>query len=309
MKKKQEVQYRYYDLPENSYVLALLGSGWIRPYGSDLDAMHFHNHLEIGYCYDGKGTLAFPGKTCAYQSGSFSVIPKNHLHNTIAAHGTTNRWEYIFVDVDSFINSMYEKNTSMGKSILDRVNSGELLLTYQDNREIADIVLSIMNLYRENGELYLECAKGLLLALIVRLACLQPDNLRDVNESQAGIGTIVGALDYVDKNYPEKIQVSDMANACHLSESHLRRLFHQHMNLSPVDYINLVRLEAVCKKLRTSRDPIQDIAISCGFASISSLNRIFKKTLDVSPHEWRKTTQFHEESLANQRVVVFNGWR
>ncbi len=40
-RKKQEIEFRYYEIPQNEPCMALLGEAWIRPYG--MDSLHFHN--------------------------------------------------------------------------------------------------------------------------------------------------------------------------------------------------------------------------------------------------------------------------
>ena len=44
-------------MPENRTVMALLGEKWRQNYGRDIDYLHFHNYLEIGYCHEGKGAM------------------------------------------------------------------------------------------------------------------------------------------------------------------------------------------------------------------------------------------------------------
>ena len=45
---KENVEFRYYEIPQGMPVLPLLGEKWITRYGAD--PMHFHNYLELGYC-------------------------------------------------------------------------------------------------------------------------------------------------------------------------------------------------------------------------------------------------------------------
>ena len=54
-KKKEELEFRFYEIPQNQPVLALLGEKWVQHYGSGVDRLHFHNYMEIGYCYGGEG--------------------------------------------------------------------------------------------------------------------------------------------------------------------------------------------------------------------------------------------------------------
>ena len=53
------MEYRYYEIPAGSPVLALLGDKWVQNYGREIDYLHFHNHLEVGFCYYGEGTVTF----------------------------------------------------------------------------------------------------------------------------------------------------------------------------------------------------------------------------------------------------------
>ena len=50
-KRKKEIQFRYYEIPQDEPCLALLGEAWVRPYGDGIDCLHFHNYMEIGFCY------------------------------------------------------------------------------------------------------------------------------------------------------------------------------------------------------------------------------------------------------------------
>ena len=49
-RKKPKMEFRYYQMPAGSPILALLGQKWVQNYGNDVDYLHFHNYLEIGFC-------------------------------------------------------------------------------------------------------------------------------------------------------------------------------------------------------------------------------------------------------------------
>lgn len=66
-KKKKRMEYRYYEIPADTYVLPLLGKGWEQEYGVGIrDMLHFHNYMEIGYCYHGDGELIIEDRTYHY---------------------------------------------------------------------------------------------------------------------------------------------------------------------------------------------------------------------------------------------------
>ena len=71
-KKKDTIELRFYEIPQNEYVLALLGENWIRDYGHDEVHLHFHNLMEIGVCRNGTGKLILDEEQRPYQPAMVS---------------------------------------------------------------------------------------------------------------------------------------------------------------------------------------------------------------------------------------------
>ena len=80
--KKDSIEFRYYEIPQGTQVLALLGEKWITSYGKD--PMHFHNYFEMGYCYSGNGTMYFGDASVPYKTGDVIVL----YHDTNAKTST-----------------------------------------------------------------------------------------------------------------------------------------------------------------------------------------------------------------------------
>lgn len=97
------MEFRYYKMPSGSPILALLGDKWVQSYGNDTDYLHFHNYLEIGYCYDGRGELVLGEQSLRFKPNQFTIIPKNYPHTTNSNPGTISYWEYLFVDEESLL--------------------------------------------------------------------------------------------------------------------------------------------------------------------------------------------------------------
>lgn len=74
-RKKPKMEFRYYQMPAGSPILALLGQKWVQNYGNDVDYLHFHNYLEIGFCYEGDGFMAFGEAKMRFSGREFTVIP------------------------------------------------------------------------------------------------------------------------------------------------------------------------------------------------------------------------------------------
>ena len=74
-RRKPKMEFRYYQMPAGSPILALLGQKWVQNYGNDVDYLHFHNYLEIGFCYEGDGVMAFGEAKMRFSGREFTVIP------------------------------------------------------------------------------------------------------------------------------------------------------------------------------------------------------------------------------------------
>ncbi len=79
-----------------------------------------------------------------------------------------------------------------------------------------------------------------------------------------------------------------LAGIAHLSERHLSRLFREHVGLSVVDYVNLMRVTLAQELLKQSRLDMESLAQRAGFASSRHMRRIFVQHHGVSPSVFRK---------------------
>lgn len=84
--------------------------------------------------------------------------------------------------------------------------------------------------------------------------------------------------------------------------------FQESMRMPPVEYINWVRIRAACKELRKTNASVSDIALHCGFTTISTFNRNFRKILGVSPQQWRRAPEHYEQNLLKFDIKTQEGW-
>jgi len=119
---------------------------------------------------------------------------------------------------------------------------------------------------------------------------------------------IAAALDYVRMEYTHSIRVEELAQVCHMSETHFRRIFEASMNMSPVDYMNLVRIQKACDLMKKTNDSMDIVAQKVGFATTSTFNRNFKKFLNTSPYQWKINPGNYERKLLNYNISARKGW-
>lgn len=308
-RKKPKMEFRYYQMPAGSPILALLGQKWVQHYGENIDYLHFHNYLEIGFCYEGQGRMLLGEEEVRFSGREFSVIPPNYPHTTDSDLGTISRWEYLFIDVEGFLRSFLDTPVKADK-VIQRIYSKALFLEENQSPSISAKILKIMNIMRDGEEFYLEEAKGILASLLVEIARLNRRSEEERVEEEKGKLTnmITRVQDFVSYHYMEDIKVKDLAQSCHISETHFRRVFTSYMKMSPLEYINTVRINTACELLETTDAPVADIAHKCGFTTNSTFNRNFKQQMGVTPLEWRKRPESYEQQLLRFNIHSEKGW-
>ena len=313
-KKKDTIELRFYEVPQNEYVLALLGEDWIRDYGHDEVNLHFHNLMEIGFCRNGTGELILNEKRYPYQPAMVSVIPYNYPHLTISSAGDgPSFWEYIFFDPVQIIAEMYPADLLYQREVLEKINRAAVLIHEWENRNLALLIKMIMEEMRGRRPHYNDSVRGMVFTLMAELLRLAESRLGDAGakaEEHKGTGVfqIAPAIEYVRLEYTHLIKVEELAKTCHMSETHFRRVFEACMNMSPVDYINFVRIQKSCDLMKKSNDSMDMIAQKVGFSTTSSFNRNFKKFLNTSPYQWKINPENYERKLLDYNISARKGW-
>lgn len=93
---------------------------------------------------------------------------------------------------------------------------------------------------------------------------------------------------YIARNIANSLTVTDLAEQVHVSERQLTRIFRTELGMTPAAYIESARVEVARHRLETSDETLQRIAATCGFNTIDTLARAFRRQLDTTPNEYRR---------------------
>jgi AraC-like DNA-binding protein/mannose-6-phosphate isomerase-like protein (cupin superfamily) len=96
------------------------------------------------------------------------------------------------------------------------------------------------------------------------------------------------ALDYIDKNFAERITLDELAAACHVSRRHFFRLFEQAVGVAPMEYLKKVRLQKAAEMLLTSESNVTEVAFACGFNDSNYFSSLYHKEFGMSPSQFKR---------------------
>ena len=163
---------------------------------------------------------------------------------------------------------------------------------------------------QQKPDFYRDSVRGLSLSLMMMIARLN-NKLGPTTEGvrqKNGFDQIRPALEHIRDNFANPTKIAQIASVCHMSESHFRRLFEENMGMTPVDYLNQVRIKKACDMIRKTGYSMEEIAVKVGFSTTSTFNRNFKRIVGTSPYHWKKSPENFETKLADFNILVEKGW-
>ena len=168
-KKKDTMEFRFYEIPQGEPALVLYGESWVRVYGHDEFHLHFHNLTEIGICRYGDGDMYLDNDVCRYQNGTLTVIPENFPHITVSDGENANFWEYVFFDMKSIVEELFPGNPVYQSQVIESLNKSAFISDEKKDKAIADIINLMIDEAKNKKPYYQKKISLQLKALIIEL--------------------------------------------------------------------------------------------------------------------------------------------
>jgi AraC-like DNA-binding protein len=262
--------------------------------------------MEIGYCHYGEGSLVIEDNNYRFRSGMISIIPANILHVTVSDANVTAFWEYMYISPEEILKSC-GKTMQETKEISDVINGRAFFKETTDIPMISTLVHTIFDEMKAKHKYHQECVKGLVYSLVFEIA--RHNGRKDGLMFGKNISLKLGkAIDYVELNYADDFKIADLALECNMSETHFRRVFQEKMNMSPIEYVNFVRVKKACELIDKTEVSMEEVACKVGFSTPSTFNRNFRKVMGTSPYQWKKRPDNHEGRLLDYKISALKGW-
>lgn len=99
------------------------------------------------------------------------------------------------------------------------------------------------------------------------------------------------AIEIIDKYYAEDISLHSVASQINVNPSYLSRMFKQEKGENFISYLTRVRIECAKSYLMSREWRVYEIADKVGYHNYTYFSKIFKKTVGVSPEEYREMQQ------------------
>ena len=95
-------------------------------------------------------------------------------------------------------------------------------------------------------------------------------------------------IDHIILNLDTQLSLKQFSDTFSISSSYLSNLFKQETGQTLTDYITSQRVMRAAKRLKSSNNSIASIAESVGILDTNYFTKVFKKTLGITPSQYRK---------------------
>src|SRR5688572_12884701 len=95
------------------------------------------------------------------------------------------------------------------------------------------------------------------------------------------------SADYLKEHYAERLDIGKLAKLSGMSVRQFERRFNQTFRMNPRTYLVRMRIAIAAEMLRTTNRRATEVALEVGFYDHSDFSRQFRKTMGVSPTDYR----------------------
>lgn len=247
---------------------------------------HWHNELELIYCISGSFDVRINKNDYSVHSGQAVFVSSFDSHEYTNVAVAT---EILRITLGPII---IKKNFNLLSEIAyeNPVFSGEnnSIAFYEIEPIFENIVKSLRGQEANVKEWEVTSYLYLISAVLYRHRDIKPGMAGEKKKRMKARRSVNEAIEHIHKNFKEKITLDDVSKICGYEKSSLCRQFKMATKMSFYQYLSSYRISVACSLLIESKESIADIGEIVGISEPKTFSRLFKKTVGVSPGEYRK---------------------
>ena len=244
---------------------------------------HAHHRLELNYVKKGSCIIRLENESVSFRENELMIICSDVPHSFQAgSEGCT----LMQLEFPPEVFGHFEDYLDVGRSLtpLSIFSSANRLIKIVNNVRIMRAIQRIVTEMNTRNKYY----EHLVVMYYAELLILIYRHMDETYFPLSSNNTMRKAINYIREHYKDDISIGDVAEEACIGERYLRKIFSQHLNLSPVDYLNQIRINKAIELLRITELSVKEVCFECGFRSPQYFSRIFKQLVGVSPSDLLK---------------------
>ncbi|HZP81534.1 MAG TPA: arabinose operon transcriptional regulator AraC [Chthonomonadaceae bacterium] len=239
---------------------------------------HGTNDWLLVYTLDGRGRFGYTDGEIIAQPGDMVLIRPGTLHD-YGVEPTRHYWELLWThfhprpEWHEWLDWPEEAPGLMRLCLEDRDIRERIVAAFFEAHHLATGALRRRETFAMNA---------------LETVLLWCDTQNPRSQQSRLDGRVRLAMDYLCRNLAEKITLDTLAERSGLSVSRLAHLFRQQVGMTPLQFLELQRLDRARQLLELTSRSVQAIATELGFDSPFYFTARFKRQTGLSPRAYRQ---------------------
>lgn len=256
---------------------------------------HRHTAFELSLIRSGAGTYRVGEKSYSFREGDVFLFSTNEPHCIVEVTGVLDILNLQFEPrfLWSAENALYQVQYPDIFFKRNEAYSHKLSTRADAARELARRLQAVEQEFIQKKTDYRLMAKLQILELLVLIRREYADWFqKPTGRVQVSyLSQMELALDYIDRNLTEDIHLEEVARQAAMSSAYFSTLFKKLNGMTLWEYVQSRRIELAAEKLLNTDRNVAEIAMECGYNSISNFNRSFKAVTGQTPVAYRKANR------------------
>ena len=117
----------------------------LTPPAEPVRSLHFHNCMEIGYCYSGAGLFFVNNKVIPFSKGDVSIIFKNEMHRAQSTSYDLSQWTFISLQPEELLKDLNLQSLLLISKLIVPCYEFSNIIKNIEHPEICQSVLLLIN--------------------------------------------------------------------------------------------------------------------------------------------------------------------
>lgn len=233
--------------------------------------MHWHERLEIIRVTHGEMYVTSGSHTFKLQVGDLTIFPPRMAHKGYTVDHAV-KYDVLMFDVRAFYNEAKVCQRYLPALYDGRAHFNPIITD-------ADTILCFDNIATNDARESLEAVSDIYKLFYL----LFEKNSTELHINAHSNHQILEMIKYIEAHYSENLTIDSCADHFGYSKEHFCRKFKKAIGLTPMNYLNIFRMEEAYKMLMHKKNRIPDVAEACGFNDANYFTRCFKKHFGIPP--------------------------
>lgn len=249
---------------------------------------HWHNALELVYVINGEHKIFVDQVQYILREKDILLVTPGDIHSVSPFVPDS---EKIYIQFHSnLLESFYE--LGLNKSLIYKSH----FLPYEHSQvdsligeQIAKLAESL-SVEGHHSSLFVTARMCDLFSLLTeKIVNSIVNDDEDKNTKVHGLKKINTAFEFIEKNFENAISLKDVADHTGFNEAYFSRIFKEIYGKNFNIFLKEFRIKK-CEHLLMNANTITEAALSSGFNSVTTFNRVFKEVKGCTPSEYLKMT-------------------